>query len=746
MNALLHKEPGSLVRLLAAAAGLVLASITGAAQAHILLDAAPGGRLTMNLAMQALIGNEPVSNAMAKWNQVGIGAGQDHEFFIAQTAGTVGSCGRNQINEISSSSTNCGLAFGDSTLAVTTTWSSSGKVIEVDILFNNNKAWSSYSGPLMYNGSGMMVLDINRIALHELGHAAGLNHPDQAGQSVESIMNSHVGDIDTLQPDDIAGAHAIAWDASAATNAPVCSLTASPGTIDAGGNSTLVVSCAPAATSYVWANTGFGNTTSGGVVSPSSSTTYSVTGFNAAGAGNTASVTVFLAAPPANPDFEVTSVTGPGSGSAGGKVNLTAQVRNNGGATASSIRVGFYLSTGATLNASDLIGTCSFLNGLLAGQTHLCSGSATIPANLAAGNYILRAVVDDIQSINESNETNNIKTATPDVFVVVASQPPVCQLQASPSIIGPGGSTTLIASCSPAATSYAWSNTGFGPDTASGAVSPVATTSYSVTGVNAAGAGSPAVTTVSIAATAAVNNYADLWWGGNAENGWGLSINQHGNHMFATLYVYDAAGKPVWYVMPTGNWDGAMTTFSGMLYQPTSAPLNNYDPSRFSAGSAVGSISISFTGASTAVLQYTINGVAGQKSIERMAFGSGAAPLNVGDMWWGGSSQDGWGVSIAQQAGTLFTAWYTYGPDGRVTWYVMPTGNWSGTTYSGAFYSTTSSAWLGTAYNGNQLAVTRAGNMSLSFNGDSSAVMTYTFTSGPFAGITQSRSITRMTF
>ena len=165
---------------------------TGSAQAYLLMATSPGGRLTMNLGMQAIIGNQPVIDAMTQWNQVGIGPGQDHAFFVAQTSGTSGSCGLNRVNEASWSGSNCGLAFGSSTLAVTTTWSSAGKVVEVDMLFNNAKSWSSYSGPLKYNANGNSINDLNRVALHELGHAAGLDHPDEVGQSVSSIMNSRI--------------------------------------------------------------------------------------------------------------------------------------------------------------------------------------------------------------------------------------------------------------------------------------------------------------------------------------------------------------------------------------------------------------------------------------------------------------------------------------------------------------------------------------------------------------------------
>lgn len=76
--------------------------------------------------------------------------------------------------------------------------------------------------------------------------------------------------------------------------------------------------------------------------------------------------------------------------------------------------------------------------------------------------------------------------------------PPVCTLTASPASIVAGASSTLTASCTPAAASYQWTNTGFAASAAGGSVSPATTTTYSVTGTNAAGTGAAASTTVKI--------------------------------------------------------------------------------------------------------------------------------------------------------------------------------------------------------------------------------------------------------
>jgi hypothetical protein len=252
--------------------------------------------------------------------------------------------------------------------------------------------------------------------------------------------------------------------------------------------------------------------------------------------------------------------------------------------------------------------------------------------------------------------------------------------------------------------------------------------------------------TIAVSAAQGPLNYSDMWWGGSTEDGWGMSIQQHGNTQFNALYVYDNAGKPTWYVLPTGTWNSTFTTYTGAIYQPTSAPLNNYTKAAFVVPPSPGSVTLTFTSASTATMQYTINGQSGTKSISRQVFGKGSAPMNVGDMWWVGSVEDGWGINLVQQAGAVFAVWYTYGSDGKPTWFVLPDGAWAGNTYSGTLYSTTGSAWLGTNYNKNLLAVATAGTLSFNFANANNATMNYSFTSGPFAGVTQSKSVVRQAY
>ena len=152
--------------------------------------------------------DDTVRDAALQWNN----AARRFRFVEQSPPEVADPCNHSdRINTIAFASTICGSAFG-SALAVTISAFNprTGAQLDTDTLFDEGRSWSTYSGPLQRNNIGAVsTFDFHRVAIHELGHALGLAHPDEAGQAVTALMNSRISDLDALQPDDIAGVNAI---------------------------------------------------------------------------------------------------------------------------------------------------------------------------------------------------------------------------------------------------------------------------------------------------------------------------------------------------------------------------------------------------------------------------------------------------------------------------------------------------------------------------------------------------------
>jgi hypothetical protein len=142
--------------------------------------------------------NQSAQDALNVWNQYLM-----HLSFKAVLNSPV-PAGSDDEMSVVFSSTIFGESFGKDTLAITLLGFRGTTMEETDTLFNIVFIWDSYRGPLRAG-----VQDFHRVAMHEFGHTLGLDHPDEHGQHVTALMNSHASDIDTVQPDDIAGVESL---------------------------------------------------------------------------------------------------------------------------------------------------------------------------------------------------------------------------------------------------------------------------------------------------------------------------------------------------------------------------------------------------------------------------------------------------------------------------------------------------------------------------------------------------------
>jgi subtilisin family serine protease len=135
-------------------------------------------------------------------------------------------------------------------------------------------------------------------------------------------------------------------------------------------------------------------------------------------------------------DLVVSALTVPAAAGAGGTVSVTDTVRNDGAASAGPSTTRFYLSSNSTLSSDDeLLNGFRTVPALNTGATSSGTTSVTIPASAATGTYYLIAKADADQTVSESQETDNTRSAS----VKIGSDLEVSALTA-PATAAPGAS------------------------------------------------------------------------------------------------------------------------------------------------------------------------------------------------------------------------------------------------------------------------------------------------------------------
>jgi N-acetylmuramoyl-L-alanine amidase len=254
-----------------------------------------------------------------------------------------------------------------------------------------------------------------------------------------------------------------------------------------------------------------------------------------------------------------------------------------------------------------------------------------------------------------------------------------------------------------------------------------------------------AETPIATAATFPPTPYLGLWWAGEAESGWGMSVTQHNGIIFLAIFTYDANGTPTWYVM--SNCAVAGNTCNGKLYRVTGgrSPIVPWVVGGLNVVE-VGDGSLVFTDANNGVFNALIDNVPARKVITRQDVKSGTVAniIDFSDLWWN-ANESGWGVSLTHANSNIFATWFAYDTTGKAIWYVAPActllAATTTTSCNSELYSVTGGTALTAPWVSGRTVVKREGSFNLQFTDASRAVMNYTI-----GGDTTSRVITRQPF
>jgi subtilase family serine protease len=148
------------------------------------------------------------------------------------------------------------------------------------------------------------------------------------------------------------------------------------------------------------------------------------------------------------PDLVVTEVIAPVIGAAGGRIAVSATVRNAGaaGTIAPSFRVGIYLSeTDPTPGAGTLLGFGTVAS-LAAGRTAKVSLSLPLAASLAEGTYFVSAVADFENVVFEAGTDTAVANGLTATFTLAISRPDLVVIAVDgPAGVRAGGPARILA-------------------------------------------------------------------------------------------------------------------------------------------------------------------------------------------------------------------------------------------------------------------------------------------------------------
>lgn len=278
---------------------------------------------------------------------------------------------------------------------------------------------------------------------------------------------------------------------------------------------------------------------------------------------------------------------------------------------------------------------------------------------------------------------------------------------------------------------------------------------------------------VSAQFSTATTNYTSLWWGGEAESGWGMNLNHQGNVMFATMFNYENAGQgsqnPGMWLTAVLRRQGLTQSYdsgAGQLLRVTGPAFNAtpFTPISNANATSVGRMRIDFSANNAGLLTYSVSGAGTGgtgtnvvKNISRQAFSTlpdctftgrdrTFSTGNFQDLWWN-PNESGWGINLTHQGTTIFGTLFTFeagaGNFNKGMWLTASMARTAANDYSGDLVRVSGSAFDAQPFMPLVPSVnaTRVGNMRVQFTNGNAGTLTYDVN-----GVTVSKSIQRQVF
>jgi cyclophilin family peptidyl-prolyl cis-trans isomerase len=230
-----------------------------------------------------------------------------------------------------------------------------------------------------------------------------------------------------------------------------------------------------------------------------------------------------------------------------------------------------------------------------------------------------------------------------------------------------------------------------------------------------------------------------LWWGGIDESGWGMSLTQQSDIMFATIFTYDDSGFPKWFVV--SNCAVQADGCSGEVFRITrgTSVLDEWQDLDTDDINAVGNVSINFLDNNQATMTLDIDGVSATRQIVRQEFSTLSHGAAMTGLWYN-ALESGWGVSLTRQSGIAFATMYTYDANGLPIWYVASNCTVTSNGCTGELFEVTGGSPLTQDWKAN-VSVDSVGTLTFAFTDDDNGSIEIEIN-----GTTSTKVITRQVF